>query len=354
MPSYPPPGYYEVPGLPYPRTPSGTNRNRDLLGNVVDPAMEPDLGARTSDVATQTAAQRLGLPPNMVSGAPAPAQQAPTVLQPSRTSPYSSRDAQALATLDPRALAEAEERIALDKPSKMTATFGGKSYEMTPAPRVNREVLGQIYNKYLNKQGQEREDAVRSQEQAGKERIVTIPGEQATAREKMRLESQERVGTAERMAGEAERSARVGKIQAETAAALAESKRAERQPDMERRAAEQAAVDEALARAESSPFAQTPSGRAAIAALRRRSTVGQLVPETASVQAPEMTGAETAANLAADPAISRLIEAAKTQSGSRAVAARNLIRRAIEDAAQKRGFMASEVLPYIYAEIDAR
>ncbi len=118
-----PAGYYEVPGLPYPRKPmpqtqTDPNRNRDLLGNVADVAMEPDMGvgaqpprdpymdslpkATPQDAATRAAVTRL---------------------QPSRTTPFSGRDAQALAGLDERALAEANKLADLIKDGRGNPNF---------------------------------------------------------------------------------------------------------------------------------------------------------------------------------------------------------------------------------------
>lgn len=333
-----PAGYYDVPGLPYPAAPRPPRPRPDPMDLLRDTSMDPDMA-----IGAQPPRD-----PYMASLPPRPAQDAATQaaitrLQPSRTEAFSGRDAQALQTLDPRALAEAQSLAALDKPKTMTATFGGKSYEMTPSARVDRNRLAQVYNKYLNLQGQERQDAVRSQEQAGKERIVTIPGEQATQREKIRAEAAAAESAAARAAAKPEQDARIAASQAQADAARARAGREEAE-FAERITPEQTAIDAAYERALQSPFAQTPAGRAAIARLAPRTTAGKrmtqedaaAIGESAAGPAPD--SASIAAEIMADPGIAALIGRVKETepglfTGNRGrqtgVAARQLAERAI-------------------------
>lgn len=285
-----------------------------------------------------------------------------TRLEPSRTSAFSGRDAQSLATLDPRALEEANKIAALDQPKKMTGSFGGKSFEMTPAARVGRNQLAEIYNKYQGVKGQERQDAVRGQEQAGKERIVGIPGEQATKRREMEL------GTEERLAGkkfESEapvRAAEIAAKQAQTAATTGAEGRAQaqaaRQPSPQ-----QESIDAALAQAQASPFATTPAGRAQIMALYKMSTAGKAMPpDQAGTVAEGVAGPPAGvSDIAADPGIASLIERARGSqtstiggflpgAGERtatATAAKNVAIRAIRAKAAQQGWTPDEVNEYV-------
>lgn len=359
-----PTGYYRAPGVPYPRAPRPTdpNRNRDLLGNVIDPAMEPDLGARTSDPATAMAMQKL------TAAAPAAPAAGPTVLQPGRTTPYSRADSQSLMGLDPRAAAEAE-AIAADprsRPAKITGSFGGQSFEMQPSARVDRNVLAAIYQKYLTKQTQEREDAVRSQEQGGRERIVSIPGQQLTERRKMELESGERVAGADREFKTPERDARVAATQAGTEAARGAEARTQ-QEFGEEFTPETKAADRLYEQLTTGPFAQTAQARAAAKAIFPRTSYAAGVgPEQAAAAGdalaqPGQSG-DAFAEVEADPGIAKLIERAKasepgffTGAGGRAtgVAARKVAESAIASRLRARGVGEQEIRQYITSVLGA-
>lgn len=352
-----PTGYYRTPGVPYPRPPTDPNRNRDLLGNVIDPAMEPDMGSRTADPATAMAMQKL------TATAPSPAPSAaPTVLQPSRTSAFSRSDAQSLQGLDPRALEEARAMAAMPEAQSkpMTGTFGGKSFTMQPAARVDRNALAGVYQKYLTKQGQEREDAVRAQEQSGKERIVSIPGEQATQREKLRLESGERVAGADREFKAPERDANVAAKQAQTAAAVGQEARTQQQFG-EEFTPETKAADRLYEQLTTGPFAQTAQARAAAKAIfPRTSYAAGVAPEEAAVASEAMgqpaPAGDAFAEIEGDPGIARLIERAKTSEpgfftgpGGRATgaAARKVAEAAIAGRLRARGVPEDQIRDYI-------
>lgn len=301
------------------------------------------------------------LPGQMQEEAGARAAAGPTVLQPSRTTAFSGRDAQALQTLDPRALEEARSLAALDQPKKMTGTFGGQSFEMTPAARVDRNRLAGIYDKYLGLKGQERQDAVRAQEQGGRERIVSIPGEQATKRREMEL------GTEERIAGkkiEAEAPVRAADIAAKGAQTAAVSGAETRAAATAARQAtpEQEAADALYERLTTGPFAQTAQARAAAAQIFPKTSFARGVPAEAIPGAAAATGPQPAdvgtaiSSIAADPAIAALIERAKgTKPGfftgaegrTTNVAARKVARAAIMAKARQAGVPESEIQDYI-------
>ncbi len=283
----------------------------------------------------------------------------PTVLQPSRTSAFNARDAQSLAALDPRALAEANALAPLDQPKKMTGTFGGQSFEMTPSQRVGRDQLAQIYNKYQGRQGQEREDAVRSQEQAGRERIVSIPGQQGITKRGMELESDERQGTAKRAFETPTRDADIAAKGAQTAAVTGAEGRAQ-DVHGERGAPNQAAIDEQYAKLAASPFAQTPSVRELLKQLAPQTTSGRAVPGQAAAiadaSAPAKSASEVGAAMLEDPIISAAIKRAKSvksghwsgmQGRRDSAAAQQLLNRAVEDFAKRHGIDPSELRPFL-------
>lgn len=351
MPAGNPAGYYQVPGLPYPRTPTDPNRNRDLLGDVVDPAMEPDRGVGSAPPRDPFMANLSPRQPQAAPGGPV------TTLTPSRTTPFSRADAQALAALDPRALQEAKDLAALPEstPAKMTATFGGRNFEMQPSARVDRNALARLYAQAQERKGQERQDVVRGQEQAGKERIVSIPGEQATKRREMELGTEERLATKKAEAEAPIRAADIAAKAAQTAAVTGAEQRAAaaaaRQPSPQ-----QAAIDAALAEAQASPFAQTPEGRQRIAALYRQSTVGKaLPPEDAAAAAtagPSPDIGTATAEIMADPGMAAIIARAKETepglfTGGRGrqtnAAARQLAERAIRARLARAGASPEDV-----------
>ncbi len=319
----------------YRRSDGSVQGNRDLLGNVVDPAMEADAGMGATAPRDPYMAN---LPPRQPQAAPGGPV---TTLTPSRTQPFSRADAQALAALDPRALQEAKGIAAMpeSQPAKMTGSFGGKSFEMQPSARVDRNALARLYSQAQERKGQERQDSVRGQEQSGRERIVSIPGEQLGKRREMELGTEERLAD-KKLEGEApERAARIAASQAQTAATTGAETRAQATAARQK-SPEQEAIDTALAEAQASPFAQTPEGRARIAALAKRSTVGQAVPESAATAAgPGPDVGQAAAEVMADPGIAAIIARAKEtvpgvftggQGRQTGAAARQLAERAIQ------------------------
>lgn len=355
-----------IPVNPSGYNPTDPNRNRDLLNNVVDPAMEPDRGVGSAPPRDPYMAS---LPP----AGPRPSAPPPvTTLQPGRTSPFSRADAQALAALDPRALEEAKGVAALPEstPAKITGSFGGKSFEMQPSARVDRNALAKLYAAAQERKGQERQDAVRSQEQSGRERIVSIPGQQGLEKRKAELEAEERITGKKLEADAPARAADIAAKQAQTAAATGAEQRAQaqaaRQPTPQ-----QEAIDAALAQAEASPFAQTPEGRKRIAALYKQSTAGKaLPPEDAALAAEGAAGpgpdiGSAAAEVMADPGIAAIIARAKETkpgvfSGSRDrqtnAAARALAERAIKARLARSGASpeeAQEIVTSILGPNDA-
>lgn len=280
----------------------------------------------------------------------------PTVLQPSRTQAFSTRDAQSLAAVDPRALQEANALAALDKPKTMTGTFGGRSFEMTPSARVDRNALARLYAQAQERKGQEREDSVRGQVAKNAQDLVRIPGDQGIKKREMELGTEERITGKKLEADAPARAADIAAKNAQTAAITGGETRAQaqaaRQPTPQ-----QEAIDAAYAQAVASPFAQTPEGRKRIAALYRQSTAGKaLPPEDAAMAAEGAAGpgpdiGAAAAEVMADPGIAAIIARVKETkpgmiSGSRDrqtnVAARALAERAIKARLARSGVTPEE------------
>lgn len=335
MPSLTTPGFYDVPGLPYPKRPSvSEDPNFDLLGNRVATA---------------------GPPTGTMSGAPGAqvSMQDPSVIRlaPGRQTPFSRADAQALASLDPRALDEANRLAALpeSQPATMTATVGGQRYEMTPRARVDRNALARLYSQAQERKAQERQDAVRGQEQAGKERLVSIPGQQATERAKIEAEAKTKLAEGERIAAAPERRAKVASMEADTAAATAKAAR-DAQTFSQQPTQAQTAADEEYNRIASSPFATTPEARAQMARLRPFTTAGKNLPSQALAGAEDVGAPDSAtimAQVADDPAVKRLLEQVTRASAgffpnaANRTAANALATRLIRERLQRAGFDSS-------------
>lgn len=388
-------GLLPVPGVPdadFPRNgpaPTDPDRNRGLFGEVLDPAMEPDrgigggqmaqpsprIGRSFVDEARSELVAPLEGPPDAAAFRDFSEDTAPqdrstraamTRLQPSRTTPFSSRDAQALAGLDRRALDEARALAALDEPKAMTATFGGQTFGMTPAQRVDRNELAQIYNKFQGKLAEERQDKVRGEGFRHQQEIVSIPGRQGIEKRGMELASDERQGAAERAFKAPTRDSDIAARAAGTAAVTGAEARAQTEHG-ERINPEQQVIDEALAAAQASPFATTPAGRARIAALYKLSTVGKRVPAEAQ-EAAAGTGAPDAASVAItevanDPAINALIERAKKtepgvftggQGRATGAAARRVAASAITARLRQAGVPDAEIQDYITSALGAQ
>ncbi len=345
-----------VPGTPaYIASQTDPNRNRDLLGNVIDPAMEPDRGA---GMAPPRDPYMDSLPPVSAQ----PAAQPVTRLSPGRTAPFSRADAQALAALDPRALDEAKAVAAMPEstPAKITGSFGGKSFEMQPSARVDRNALARLYQQAETRKAQERTDDVRAQEQGGRERIVSIPGQQMTEREKLRIAA-EAEALKNKQAFEApERDVRVASGQSAINIAGQEAGR-KGQEFAERVTPEQQAIDAAYEKALANPFAATPEGRAAIQRLQPQTTAGKRLPTdtndaVAAGASPTPDLGTIAAEVMADPGISRLIENAQkskpgtftgSQGRATGTASRLLAERAIRARLTKGGVPPEEADAFV-------
>lgn len=346
---------YSIPprgGIPVNPTgdmPTDPNRNRDLIGNVIDPAMEPDRGIGSAPPRDPYTAS---LPP--VSG---PASSAPAVtrLSPGRTTPFSRADAQALAALDPRSLQEAKDIAALPEstPAQMTATFGGKSFSMQPSARVDRNVLARLYGQGVERKGQERQDAVRGQIQTGNESLARIPGQNAVDLAKQ--QGQDKIGAinAEGAIQAPTREANVAKSNAEVAAMTGKEKRDQGAYDRANDPVERQlkAEEEALARAEASPFASTPVGRADIAARRAFILTRRGVPEAdaaklaADIPDPEAS-MKAVGDFMADPQTTAIMADIKNNQqglttnrtrGAKQAAARQVLENHIANYAKAKG-----------------
>lgn len=196
-----------------------------------------------------------------------------TTITPDRQTPFSRSDAQALAALDPRALDDANALAA--RPESMPRMITGKnettgeSFQMQPTARVDRNALAKLYAGAQERKGQERQDSVRGQEQAGKERLVGIPGQQLNERDKYRVDSEERVTGKKLEADAPGRAADIAGKNAQTAAVTGGEARAQagaaRQPNQEKLAL----IEKVLEAKRSSPFATTSQGRSDIAAVEK-------------------------------------------------------------------------------------
>lgn len=361
MPLGAPAGYYQVPGLPYPGRPAIPQPNRsvidpnDLLATAA--AQQDGMGA---DAGVGTPPPRdpamNALPRGTLSGAPGASPMTGDAsvirLAPNRTSPFSRADAQALAALDPRVLEEAKGLAKLDTPKTMTATFNGQNFEMTPAARVDRNALARLYAQGQERKAQEQQAKVRGEEQAGKERLVAIPGQQATDRAKIEAEAKAKESAAAREAAAPKTAAEVAALNAKTKADEASAARQERSFVSPEEQAANAAYEQAVA----SPFARTPEGQARIAALLPNTTHGKRMVPTereafAKGAAPTKTADEVITDIMADPGIAKLMENAKaTRTGmlnrlnpygaenrQTAAAARALAERAIQARLQREG-----------------
>ena len=333
-----PMGQMQRPPLP-PSLMTDPNRNRDLLNNVIDPAMEPDRGMSAMSPRDPFMAS---LPPRQPQAAPGGPV---TTLQPSRTQPFSRADAQALHALDPRALEEARGVAALPEstPAKMTGSFGGKSFEMQPSARVDRNALAKLYAAAQERKGQERQDSVRAQEQGGKLALVEAPGKQLTDRRKMELEAEERITGKKLEADAPGRAADIAAKNAQTAAVTGAEKRTQEQFG-EEFTPETKAANALYERLTTGPFAQTQENRdAAKKVFPRTSYAAGAGEEEAAVAGGAMAGpgpdiGQAAAEVMADPGIAAIIARAKEttpgvftggQGRQTGAAARQLAERAI-------------------------
>ncbi len=302
----------------------------------------------------------LGMIPEQMANDTAASAASPTVLQPGRTAPFSGRDAQSLAILDPRALQEAQGLAALDQPKKMTGSFGGKSFEMTPSARVDRNRLGQIYQKYLGQQAEEKAGKMRAEAQAGKEKLLSIPGQQLTERRGMELGTEERLAGKKFEAEAPERSARIASSQAQTAATTGAESRAAataaRTPSPE-----QEAADKLYDQLTTGPFAQTTQARAAAANLLPRTSYGRGAGPQATEAAAALNQPGAVEDIASDPAIAGLIERAKAAKpgtvggflpgaagrAATGTAAKNVAIRAIRAKALQQGWDQPQIDEYV-------
>lgn len=367
-----PAGYYQADDVNYPQRqsaiggivdangkPNGTGSN--MMGDPYTPEEIASAGGplmKAPGVPLETPAWAKPQSPDRAT------QMAVTKLQPSRTQAFSTPDAQALNALDPRALEEAKALAALDQPKTMTGTFGGKSFEMTPAARVDRNVLAKLYNKYQGRQQQEREDAVRSQIQSGQERLATIPGQQANEGLKIKgdygLKSQESEQKFKAPMQQADIAAR----NAATAATTGAEGRANQQ-FAERISPQQEAIDRQLAEAQASPFAQTPAGRARVAALWKLSQAGRAIPaDQADAVASSVAGPpdtfSAARDISADPQVANFLAAIKANKQglmfspdrqNKSFAATRALRDYVTKYAQSKGVSFDDIWPQIQAQM---
>ena len=256
--------------------------------------------------------------PGVAMAEPAPVSASPTRIAPSRTSPFSRADAQALAALDPRSLQEAKNIAAMPEstPGLITGRneTTGESFEMQPSARVDRNVLARLYAQGLERKGQEREDTVREQEQVGKQRLARIPGMNAVDLAKTQNAGKVEAINAEGAIQAPTRQANIAKSNAETAALEGKSGREQKAFDTANDPKERQRRDaeSAIAQLQASGFDKTPQGRKSIAALRALSLtnlppeIAQATAEAGSAQNAQDALAATQ-EFTADPNVARLI-----------------------------------------------
>ncbi len=314
-----PTGYYKVPGLPYPATQQPARQPADPMDLLRDKSMDADAGVGTAPPRDPYMANLPPVPPKTPMAPPV------TTLTPGRQTPFSRADAQALAALDPRALAEAKNIAAMPEstPAKITGSIGGKSFEMQPTARVDRNALARLYSQAIERQGQERQDAVRSQIQGGNERIAAIPGKSAVDLAKQ--QGSDKIGAinAEGAIQAPTRAANIAKSDAETAALGGKERRAQGEFDRtnDPKERQRAAAIDALAKLEASGFDKTPEGRKTAASLRALagsqlpSDVAQSVAQSSSGTSPQDEFAAVE-EFTASPEVARIIgEIQKNKQG---------------------------------------
>lgn len=303
-----PADYYQVPGLPYPQRPQPPRQPVDPNDLLRDTAMDADVGMGAQSPRDPYMAN---LPPRQPTGPTAPSV---TTIAPGRTTPFSRADAQALAALDPRALEQAKALAAMPEstPRMMTGRneTTGESFQMQPSARVDRNALARLYAGMQQKQSQERQDAVRAQEQGGKERLATIPGESAVKLAEQ--QGKDKIGaiTAEGEVQAPTRQANIAKSNAEIAALQGKEKRDQGTYDKANDPNEKAKADAmaAITQLEASGLDKTTEGRKTKAALLRIARPG--LPAEAADAASAMNPQDALAatqEFAADPEAARLI-----------------------------------------------
>lgn len=322
MPSYrPPAGFYQAPDTNYPDRQSAIGGIVDEMGlpNGVGSNMmgDPYSDAEIASAGKSPLMRAPGVPLAPLRPA-APSASGRTVLTPSRTSPFSRADAQALAALDPRSLAEAKGIAAMPEstPAKMTGSFGGQSFEMQPSARVDRNALARLYAQGVERKGQERQDAVRGQVQTGAESLARIPVEGAIGLAKQQGGDKLAAINAEGAIQAPTRAANVRKSDAEVAALGGTERRAQGTFDKANDPAElgRKAADDTIRMLVESGLDKTPQGRQTIAALRGLSSAGSRLPENVRAQvADASTQTSPADELAAvqeftaDPQVAKLL-----------------------------------------------
>ncbi len=372
MPSYQPPaGFYQAPNVNYPQRPSAIGGIVDEMGlpNGVGSNMMSDPYSE-EEIAASTKAPLMKAP-----GVPLPPLQAPsgpTVLTPSRQTPFSRADAQALAALDPRSLAEAKGIAALPEstPAKMTGSFGGQSFEMQPSARVDRNVLARLYAQGTERKGQERQDTVRGLEQGGAERLAAVPGKNAVDLARQQGSNQLANIGAEGQIQAPTRAANIRKSDQEVAGMAGNENRTQQQfaqansPEARRRGAN----DTAMRLLTEAGSANDPQGQAALAALAGEGTVGSQLGANApafakAVSQPSAEGQFDAYSaLLNDPQITKAIDTVKANkqgffsSGARTDkqnAAINNLKGYVQKYARAKGLSFDEVWPQIHAQVYA-
>ncbi len=317
MPYQPPAGFYQATNVNYPQRPSAIGGIVDEMGlpNGVGSNMMSEPYSE-EEIATTAKAPLMKAP-----GVPLPPLQAPsgpTVLTPGRQTPFSRADAQALAALDPRSLAEAKDIAALPEstPAKMTGSFGGQSFEMQPSARVDRNVLARLYAQGMERQGEERRDAIRAQAQSGAESLARIPVQGAVDLAKQ--QGSDKIGAinAEGAIQAPTRAANIRKSDQEATGIAGTERRTQSLFDLSNSPAEQQrkSADDAIKTMQASGLDKTPQGRQTIAALMALSSAGSRLPDaakasfaTAASQTNPGVKFEAARGFTQDPEVQRLI-----------------------------------------------
>jgi hypothetical protein len=345
-----------------PSAPAG-RPGADPMDLLRDKSMDADAGVGAAPPRDPYMANLPPAPPKTPMAPPV------TTLTPGRQTPFSRADAQALAALDPRSLAEAKAIAAMPEstPAKITGSFGGKSFEMQPSARVDRNALARLYSQGQERRGQERTDDVRKQEQGGRERIVSIPGEQLGKRREMELATEERLAGKKIEAEAPVRAADIAAKGAQTAAVTGAEGRAQAEAARKPSPAQEA-LERRLEAARANPI-QTAETRAQLEDLERQVLVGRGLPAEQAVAAAKGSAGPAQDPIAAiesDERLQKIIADAASKKGAWSVnpfsgfnaegrrsgaAARELAKSAINRAAQKYGMSPEEVQQYIQSKL---
>lgn len=347
-----PPGFYQADNVPYPK-PRPTS-NRDLLGNVIDPAMEPDAGiggqsflapqsaptaapqksmkdqlnaqfANTGDPYEDTRQRRIT---DLADEGRHQAGASFLDVGPAKRIGIGPQDEQALEALGPEYAAEANRLASLPSAQRpaMYAKIGDKEFYGMPGARVSRQALLPGLMRIASEKAAQEKRQQQATEFDRQKALAEVPGNAAVRLAEKKgdyaLKGQESQQNFERP----EQAARIAESGQKIAGAKGAEARAQRQFDesMDPANKQRAAADAAIKALQESGAANTPEGRQTIAALAKFSTIGSRLPgDTAQQYATATSQPSPAQKLTAmseamqDPTLTGLISKIKeTAQGS--------------------------------------